>query len=203
VRWLTGRGAAAALVVGMATIWGMGWRGLVLLLAFFVSGSLLTTAAAKGRRRGGEWRRNARQVIANGGVAALAALAGSWPAFAGSLAAATADTWATEIGSFSRTPPRLITSGKLVPAGTDGGITLLGTAGGMGGAAFMAGLAFAVEPRVALAALVAGVLGMFVDSLVGATLQGAFRWLDNDAVNLVATLSGAASALAWQLCCWQ
>jgi len=195
VRWLTRRGAAAALAVGVATTWGFGWRGLLLLLAFFVSSNLLSKAKT----------RNERQVLANGGVAALAALAalaGSWAAFAGALAAATADTWATEIGRYSRKPPRLITTGKPVPAGTDGGMTLVGTVGGIAGAAFMAALAFLFEPRVAVAVVVAGVLGMLVDSLLGATVQGAVRWLDNDAVNLAATLAGAVVAAgAWQLCC--
>ena len=215
MKWLTRRGAAAALAVGAATGWGMGWRGLVLLLAFFVSGSLLTRAA-EGRAGGGQ--RNARQVIANGGVAALAALAGSWPAFAGAVAAATADTWATEIGSFSRTAPRLITTGEPVPRGVSGGITLLGTAGGVAGAAIIGVLAWLLGPReLQLAGVVAlaGAAGMFLDSLLGATVQGTFRdepvqprrgcaWLDNDAVNLAATLGGAAVGAVgggWQLCC--
>src|SRR6266850_2139351 len=129
VKWLTTAGAAAALAVGGATVWGVGWRGFGLLLAFFVSGSLLT--------RGGGGQRNARQVVANGGVAAAAALLGAWPAFAGAVAAATADTWATEIGAYSSTTPRLITSGAPVTQGANGGITLLGTAGGVLGAAAM------------------------------------------------------------------
>ena len=196
MRWLTRRGAAAALAIGLATVWGFGWRGLFLLLAFFVSSNLLTTAA-----KGGEGR-NERQVLANGGAAALAALAGSWAAFAGSIAAATADTWATEIGRHSRTPPRLITNGRPVPAGTDGGITLLGTVGGFAGAGFIAGLAFIVEPRVAIAVGAAGVFGLLLDSFLGATLQGVRAWLDNDFVNLAATASGAVvAAVAWQLCC--
>ena len=166
---------------------------MLLLLAFFVSSSLLSKAKT----------RNERQVLANGGVAALAALAGSWAAFAGALAAATADTWATEIGRYSRKPPRLITTGKPVAAGTDGGMTLVGTVGGIAGAAFMAALAFLFEPRVAVAVAVAGVFGMLLDSLLGATVQGAVRWLDNDAVNLAATLGGAVVAAgAWQLCCY-
>lgn len=197
MKWLSAAGAAAALAVGGATVWGMGWRGFGLLLAFFVSGSLLT--------RGGG-RRNARQVVANGGVAALGALAGSWPVFAGALAAAAADTWATEIGAYSPTPPRLITNGTPVPRGANGGITLLGTAGGTLGAACMGGVTWLLGPHdlwLAAVVAVAGVLGMLIDSLLGATLQGPEdRWLDNDAVNLAMTLAGAGIAAAgWRLCC--
>jgi len=198
VKWLTAAGAAAALAVGGATVWGMGWRGFGLLLAFFVSGSLLT--------RGGG-RRNARQVVANGGVAAAAALLGAWPAFAGALAAATADTWATEIGAYSPTPPRLITSGAPVTRGANGGVTPLGTAGGALGAAVMGGLTWVLGPhelRLAGMVAIAGVAGMLVDSLLGATAQGPFEngWMDNDAVNLGMTLAGAGIAAAgWRLCC--
>jgi uncharacterized protein (TIGR00297 family) len=167
----------------------------MLLLAFFISGSLLTTAAkgGDGAAKGGEGR-NARQVIANGGIAALAALAGNWAWFAGALAAANADTWATEIGSHSRMPPRLITNGRRVSAGTDGGITLLGTTGGIAGAGLIGGLSYVLGQRGAVAIAVAGVVGMLVDSMLGATVQGKVRWMDNDAVNLAATLSGAACA---------
>jgi len=208
VKWLTAAGAAAALAVGGTTMLGVGWRGLLLLLAFFVSGSLLT-------RGGGGGRRNARQVFANGGVAAVAALAGSWPAFAGAIAAAAADTWATEIGAHSPTLPRLITSGAVVPRGANGGITLLGTAGGVAGAVVIGALFWLLEPRAAgpgsahpawgaVMVAGAGVLGMLFDSLLGATAQGPFedKWLDNDAVNLAMTLAGAGLAAAGsRLCC--
>ncbi len=159
---------------------------MVLLLAFFVLSTLLS-------RRG--TARNERQVIANGGIAALAALAGNWLWFAGALAAANADTWATEIGSHSRTPPRLIISGRRVPAGTDGGITVLGTAGGIAGAGLVAGLSYLLGQRSGVAIAVAGIVGMLVDSLLGATVQGKVRWMDNDVVNLAATLTGAACAV--------
>jgi uncharacterized protein (TIGR00297 family) len=200
VKWLTADGLAAALVVGGGVAAGFEWSGLLLLFAFFLSGSLLTQWSG-----GPGGRRNARQVLANGGVAAAAAIAGGWLAFAGALAAATADTWATEIGAFSGVAPRLLTTGAPVPAGTSGGITVLGTAGGVAGA---------------------GVAGMAADSLCGAALQGAFecascgarheqadalchepvklirgwRWLDNDGVNVVATVVGAGvAALAARL----
>ena len=225
MKWLTRGGLVAALCVGAAVGWGLGWRGLLVLLAFFVSGSLLTQLAG-----GAGGQRTARQVLANGGVAAGAALFGEWSVAVAALAAATADTWATEIGSFSPWPPRLVTTWSSVPAGTSGGITLLGTLGGAAGAVAMAWLAALVQPRgVALgsAALtaVAGLAGMFADSALGATIQGLFecpscaartehtgtvchepvvlvrgrRWLDNDGVNLAATLAGAAVPLGWML----
>lgn len=216
MRWLTPRGLVAACAVGMAVSWGLRWPGLVVLTAFFLSGSLLTQLA---ERRGP--RRDARQVLANGGVAALAALLGSWPGAAGAVAAATADTWATEIGAFSPIPPRLVTSWRRVTRGSSGGITLLGTLGGCAGAALIAGLAVSLSPQGTAPGFaplaVAGVAGMLVDSVLGATLQGKYecpacdarfergntvchesvrltsgqRWLDNDAVNFAATVVGA------------
>lgn len=199
MRWLTRRGAAAAFAVGVATLWGFGWRGLILLLAFFVSSSLLTVAAKKtaakgGEKNGGEGRRNARQVVANGGIAAVAALAGNWAWFAGALAAANADTWATEIGSHSPTPPRLITNWTIVPAGTDGGMTLLGTAGGIAGAGLVGALSYLFGQDAAFALIGAGTAGMIMDSLLGATAQRKVQWIDNDVVNLAATLTGAGCA---------
>jgi len=228
VKWLTRDGLVAALCVGAAVGWGLGWRGLLVLLAFFVSGSLLTQLAG-----GPGGQRTARQVLANGGVAAGAALIGggaAWSVAVGALAAATADTWATEIGSFSPWAPRLVTTWAAVPAGTSGGITALGTVGGMAGAVGVAWLATVLDPRgiprgSAALVIVAGITGMVVDSLLGATAQGEFecpacagrtergaavchepvvlikgwRWLDNDGVNLAATLAGAAVAVGWRL----
>ena len=221
MKWLTRGGLGAALVVGGAVGWGLGWRGLLLLLAFFVSGSLLTQLSG-----GGGAQRTARQVLANGGVAAAAALFGAWPVAAGALAAATADTWATEIGSFSPWPPRLLTTGARVPAGTSGGMTVMGTVGGLVGAAGISWCAYLLHPRGGSAAIiaVAGAAGMVVDSLLGATIQGVFEcpscaartergdtichgpvalihglpWLNNDGVNLAATLAGAGVALGWR-----
>ena len=220
MKWLTRGGVAAALIVGGAVWWGLGWGGLAPLFAFLFTGSLLTRLA-----EGGAGPRNARQVLANGAVAAVAACLGSWPAAAGAIAAATADTWATEIGSFSPHPPRLITTGAPVPRGRSGGMTLLGTLGGIGGALAIATVSALVAPDLRGQGVwvvgVAGCVGMLVDSLAGATLQARYacpapgcgavrerpgqchgtveldrgvRWLDNDGVNLVGSLSGALAA---------
>ena len=219
MRWLTPGGLVAACAVGIGVMWGLGWPGLAVLAAFFLSGSLLTQLA---ERRSPH--RSARQVLANGGVAAVAALLGWWAAAGGAIAAAAADTWATEIGAFSPIPPRLATTWRRVTRGTSGGITVLGTLGGVAGAATIAWLAHTLAPRgvaPGVATLVsAGFAGMLADSVLGATLQGKYecpacdaqfergntvchepvrlttgwRWLDNDAVNFAATLVGAAVA---------
>lgn len=221
--WLTPGGAAAALVVGAAVAAGIGIRGLALLLAFFVSASLLTRAEGRDPREAGG--RTARQVIANGGVAAVAGLAGWDTALAGALAAATADTWATELGRRSRRPPRLITTGTPVAPGTSGGVTVLGTLGGVAGALGLGLLHATLWHRGIILSgpvAIAGVAGMVVDSLLGAGAQARFRcatcgaeyeradpachgrpvyergvaWLDNDVVNGWATLVGAGGAAA-------
>jgi len=216
VNWLTRNGLIAALAVGGAVVAGTGWRGVVVLFAFFISGSALTQLSG-----GADGARTARQVLANGGVAAAAAALGWWPGMAGALAAAAADTWATEIGSFSPSLPRLLTTFAPVPPGTSGGITPLGTAGGVAGAAALAGVALLVRPSgppATFAGLtLAGVAGMAVDSLLGATVQAKYgcvtcgarseragaqchgpmrlvrgrAWIDNDVVNAAATLVGA------------
>lgn len=192
--WLTKGGAVCAAVVGAAVWTGAGLRGFALLLVFFVTSSALT--------RGGG-RRRAAQVFANGGVAAACALLAPWhaamlPAFAGALAAAAADTWSTEIGARSASAPRLITTWHAVPPGTDGGVTLLGSAGGAVGAVVVAAAAVLlglVRPPAAPAVALAGAVGTALDSLLGATLQRR-SWMNNDAVNLVATVAGASLA-AW------
>ena len=192
--WLTPGGVAAAVLVGGAVAWGLRWVALIPLFTFLVSGSLLARRAGVAAAP-----RTARQVVANGAVAAIAAVAHLWPAAAGAIAAAAADTWATEIGSRSRQPPRLITTGEPVPHGTSGGITVLGTAGGAVGALMIALFCAYAAPelrwRGCWVVAISGVTGMIADSVLGATLQ-ARRWLDNDAVNLLGSLTGALTAAA-------
>jgi uncharacterized protein (TIGR00297 family) len=227
-------GALAAAVVGIITV-AAGWSWALLLLSFFVSSSALSKlgqrkkadAAGSVIQQGGE--RNARQVVANGGVYALAAL-GSLvfpsPLFhaagIGALAASTADTWATEIGTLFGGQPISITSGKGVPPGTSGGVTFVGTMAAIAGAAFIAaGATLAHWPIPFAAVALGGIAGAQADSLLGATLQ-ARRWcevcaksterlvhscgaptrhaggvagFDNDAVNIVCSCVGALVAL--------
>ena len=188
------------MLTGTTIFAGGGLAPSALLLTFFVSSSALSHRRKRRQRESavehakGE-RRDFAQTIANGGVAAaLVALgraqpATPWfPAFVGALATVNADTWATELGLFSRQPPRLITTGRVVAPGTSGGITPLGTGAAALGAAAIGAVAALCAPlparrvaerlgpgEVVAVALVAGVAGSLADSVLGATLQASYR----------------------------
>lgn len=197
---LTAGGAVAACVVG-GTIFGFGglaWA--VLLVLFFVSSSLLSFFKASDtvKQRAAEMfdkggTRDAWQVVANGGIAALVAFLSYWypldfflGAFLGALGAATADTWATEIGVLSKQQPRLISTFAPVQAGTSGGITALGSGAALIGAlsiglcaAFMSAVIVDARlagsaPTLVLPALIGGTAGSLTDSLLGATVQAGY-----------------------------
>jgi uncharacterized protein (TIGR00297 family) len=121
--------------------------------------------------------------------------------YLGALATATADTLASEIGSTYRRQPRMITTLELVPPGTDGGVSLLGEAASIGGAAAIAlaaillGLNITSVEVLLFLTIFCGFIGTNLDSLLGATLQRR-GLLSNSGVNLVATLIGGLLATA-------
>ena len=154
---LSAFGAMGAVLIGGVTFGLGGWTCGLLLVLFFVTSSALSRFREADNRKPAEAfeegsRRDLGQVLANGGMPATLALASGlatwegWLAmFIGALAAATADTWATELGTLSRTPPRLITTGGVVPVGTSGGISALGTLAALAGGATI-GLAAGLLP---------------------------------------------------------
>jgi len=207
LRLLTLDGAAAAVAVGTLVFGFGGWRHAGLLVLFFVTSSALTRWQAQRKPHPEHTRgRSGSQVLANGSVATLLAIwAGVSPApwidaaFAGAIAASTADTWATEIGLLSKAPPRLITARVLrtraeVPPGTSGGVTWLGTIAACVGAAVITGFSMTWLGTQPAAIWLAGFIGMTVDSILGATVEGRVRWMTNDGVNLIATATGALLA---------
>jgi uncharacterized protein (TIGR00297 family) len=190
-RTLSTTGAIAAIVVATASSVA-GWSWAWMLIAFFISSTLLSKTGENKKRaltediveKGGD--RDAWQVLANGGIFAAGALMSVvhpsrlwWAAGAGAIGTAIADTWATEIGTLSDQTPISITSGKSVPAGTSGGITTAGMLGGIAGALGMALLAILLgwNTRIATAAIVGGIAGLLIDSILGATLQER-RWCE-------------------------
>ncbi len=236
---LTGGGAVVAFFVGWATFgFGGAWWAVALLVFFFSSSGLsflfqrhkqaLSEKFSKGKRR------DATQVLANGGLAALLAVVHRWmpsapwvwAAFCGSLAAVNADTWGTEIGVLSKSPPRSILNGRSVPRGTSGAVSALGLSASLGGALLLGLVAATASPHplaAGLAATVSGFLGAVFDSILGERWQATYfcptcrtetehhplhtcgaptqlirglRWLDNDVVNFAAALAGALLAAA-------
>ncbi len=186
-RTLEGPAAVAAWSVGTLVLAAGGWTGGAALLCFFVFASavshlppaLPTPLDPRGHRR------DARQVYANGGFAALASLlallgvlspgAALWSLTA-SLAAAAADTWATSVGALSPRAPRHLLSGARVPAGTSGGVTWIGTAGAAAGALLVSlPAALTGHSRLLPVGTIIGMGGMLLDSALGATVQARFR----------------------------
>lgn len=187
------RGGAWAAALTGGLVFGLGgaaWAAL--LLAFFVSSSALSRAFAARKAGLSEKyskgaRRDAGQVLANGGLAALLALAHAfwpqqawpWIAFLGAMAAVNADTWATELGVLGARPPRLITSGRVVERGASGGVSAPGYLAALGGSALI-GLAAALFAPAAQAlpllgsAALGGLAGSTCDSLLGATVQAIY-----------------------------
>ena len=230
---LTAGGAAAAWLVGAAVLWGSGWAGGAVLGVFFVSSSLISHLVRADTAPAADPKGDCRdqwQVLANGGPALIGAMAGRGSPLAlwvvtASLAAAAADTWATSTGSLSRRAPRHLLTGRLVPPGTSGGITWMGSLGAGAGALLVAatGAVAGADARLLGTAWAVGVAGMLLDSALGASVQGRFEcpacgvssewpihrcgirtvrkggwaWLTNDGVNALAT--GAAALAAWGL----
>jgi uncharacterized protein (TIGR00297 family) len=185
-------GALAAFLIGTIIFGIGGWLYAIPLLLFFIGSSVLSRVPHRSGKIAKDiiakdGCRDAGQVLANGLSPALVAIASLWlePQMAfllylGGIAAATADTWATEIGLLFGRQPRSILTGKLVAPGTSGGITLAGVLGACLGAALVALAGWGsyelfqqVEinllPFIGVA--IAGVIAQFIDSVLGATLQ--------------------------------
>ncbi|MEO8294447.1 MAG: DUF92 domain-containing protein [Gemmatimonadota bacterium] len=234
LRALTPWGSVAACLVGASVYAGTGWRAGAILLAFFIGSSAVSRGVDPANQSMGTKgsRRDAWQVLANGGVAAIMALGGwfgilsmshaIW-AITASLAVAAADTWASSIGPRSPHFPRDILTGNPVSPGSSGAVSWVGTAGAFAGAVSVSasGALALSEPRLLVAGLIIGMIGMTLDSLLGsgcqaryrcplcntpcerpihrcgsrAALIGGFSFLNNDGVNAIATFVGGMAGM--------
>jgi uncharacterized protein (TIGR00297 family) len=178
---LTTGGAIAAFIVGTIVFGIGGWTCALVLFAFFVPSVLLSRVGRMQKLAlvdiGKQGARDAMQVLANGGIAAVAMLLvpqfgpAALAAFAGAFAASAADTWSTEIGTLANRAPRSILTLRPLATGISGGVTWQGSLAQAGGAAVVAAVAALTHVAPFLAVLVAGVAGSIVDSLLGASLQ--------------------------------
>jgi len=234
-RLLTARGALAQAVVGCLVFGLGGWQWAVPIVCFFLFSSLLARMTRSAKRPGSELfakgeTRDAFQVAANGGLAAglvvpwfLTGLDLFYAGYVAAVAAAAADTWATDIGLCSGRRPRSIRTLQSVDPGQSGGITWVGVSGAALGALTVTFAALPwLQQGTVLVPIVAGAgfLSSVLDSVLGATLQIQYRcavccrmterpshcgaeamrvrgrdWVTNDTVNFLASSSGALLAM--------
>jgi len=226
---LSASGTLAAIIVGELVFVFGGVQWFLILSVFFLTSVFFTRFKQESKgdvikefAKGGV--RDFWQVLANGGVAALIAIAFFYyPSalvlfgFLGVVATITADTWATELGILGRTRPRLITTWQRVRVGTSGAISFSGTLYALAGSAAIAVCFFATQPYLGrlflplsagtvvgsfLIICFSGVLGSLSDSLLGATLQAMYycTHCKTETEKLVHTCGHKTSAirgLAW------
>jgi uncharacterized protein (TIGR00297 family) len=233
--WLTLGGAVAAALLGVWVILFQGLLWLTPLMVFFVGSTLLgklLRARGRGDDRASDSKhgqpRDAMQVFANGGIYGLAAAllptADAQFIMALSMTAATADTWASEIGIALKGRTYDIIGLRPVPVGLSGGVSVGGTLGAALGALLLALVSAVlmdpIESSLGLTALLTGLglASMLLDSVLGSLVQAKYRapsgvlqdtdaegamlvrgaaWVSNDAVNLLSNVVVAGFALWW------
>ena len=224
LKFLNVGGAALAFLMGSIIFGFGGWAYAIPILCFFILSSILSKIGkSKKKQIESSYQktgiRDFQQAFANGGVATVVTLIAFFTGndafyyvYIASLAAATADTWGTELGIFSRSKPVLITNFNTVEPGTSGGITPMGSIAGFLGSAVIVSLAFLFNQlsiQYFLFITLAGFTGSVIDSILGATIQGHYKcsicgqiteskthcqkdttlingkdWIDNDIVNI-------------------
>lgn len=196
-RSLSKTGSLAAFFLGFVLYSSGGVTFLAPLFAFFVSSSLLTRFRGKEKEKiektlyDKTGNRDHVQVFANGGVAAIIAIA-YWlhpgeiaiVALFAAFSACNADTWASEIGVLSKKAPVSILTLKPMNRGISGGVTMMGTIASFGGALLLAVFYLGIRYgnletgqliRNSIWITLAGFLGTLLDSILGALLQPLYR----------------------------
>lgn len=210
----------SAAVLGVLIILFTNLWWFVLLLAFFILGGGFTKYKFKQKKAAGLAEsktgiRSYENVFSNSFWAlAIAVLYGvlaanpqwNWLAaplvfaYIGTVATATGDTMASEIGVTAKGPTYMITTFRRARVGEDGGISLLGETAALVGSGIIGLLAFAFGmidslPLAVGVAVAGGFIGTNIDSLLGAVLQKRGR-LTNSGVNFFSTLAGALISFA-------
>ncbi|MBU1680945.1 MAG: DUF92 domain-containing protein [Bacteroidetes bacterium] len=236
VKFLTASGAAATFLLA-GFIFGLGgWKWSVPILLFFILSSLLSKLRLKVNLKVESYFnksgvRDYLQVAANGGLGGLLVILNVFDdnpiyyiIYLASLAAVCSDTWATEIGTLKETDTYNILNFKKIEQGMSGGISLIGTLGGMVGGSIIALSGYFWFDNNLLISLIlitsAGIAGSLFDSFLGAKFQIQYKcgecdritekknhcnkeslrfrglgWLDNDMVNLFAGIFGGIFAI--------
>jgi uncharacterized protein (TIGR00297 family) len=208
-------GLLALLIISGLFIW-CNQVGLLFALFYMFASSSLLTKYKKNKKVefdrvvGKTGPRDYKQAICNLGTAVLGLVIfladpnDLWvAAILGSIAASNADSWASEIGGLSTQTPVMITNFKPTEKGVSGGVTLLGTIGGIAGSLFIA--VFGVVTmhwidtfpgnlwELGMAVFIAGILGFLFDSYLGAFSQALF--IDKNSKQLLENRSSQTQLL--------
>ncbi|KAL4853981.1 Glutamate-1-semialdehyde 2 [Chlorella vulgaris] len=206
---LTWEGVASSWMLGTLAYSAFGPGAYLIVCVYF----LVTKVKLKQKQQEGiaearSGRRSVGSVLGSGAagiVCAVAALCLGDPfpwrmGFAASFASKLADTTSSEIGKAYGRTTYLITTLQRVPRGTEGAVSLEGTAAGAAAAAGLGGIAYALGQAdiYGVAAITAAAfLANLFESWLGATVQGRLAWLSNDIVNVVQIVVAAALAMTF------
>lgn len=191
LKFLTISGSLMTFLLAI-TIFGLGGvKWAIPILAFFILSSLLSKAGKGIKERFKDTFektgvRDQTQVLANGGIAGIIIIIHYFSPselfyylYLISVAVATADTWATEIGVLFNGKTRLITNFKAASPGVSGAISLEGTAGSLIGSLIIisSGMLFIKLNSTMLffSLVLFGFVGSMVDSILGATIQSQYH----------------------------
>ena len=199
-------------------VWGtLGWRGYLIVMLFFLLGSVLTFVGIEQKEKEGiaeerSGMRGAGNVWSSALAASLCAIATLFCpepinglfvlGYVASFCTKLSDTTASEVGKAYGKTTYLITNLKSVPRGTEGAVSLEGTIAGTFASVVLAAIAWVIgliSPIGIIWCVIAAFIATTIESLIGATLEPRFTWLTNDLVNLINTVIGAIAAifLAW------
>ena len=220
---LNKNGVITAYTMGIIIFGAGGLQWATPIVTFFILSSIISKISSSDNLLNKGSKRDIIQVMANGGVATVIAIINFYEPnenlfiiYLAVIAAATADTWASEIGSFNTAKPFHLIKFKRVDKGTSGAISLLGTIGSILGSATIAfiGLIWNVSLPLIYLIMITGSIGSLIDSLIGGSIQANFQcqkcnnfterrvhcnsssslisglyFIDNDMVNFLNTLS--------------
>ena len=216
-------GVIAAYIMGILIFGAGGLKWVTPIVVFFILSSIISKLSKTNNEIHKGSKRDIIQVLANGGIATIISIINFYSPnenlyiiYLAVIAAATADTWASEIGSFSTGKPFHLIKLSKVPKGTSGAISFLGTIGSILGATTIAfiGLIWDISFPFIYLIVITGSIGSLIDSFIGASVQANFQcsnckhitekrvhcnlsslhisgiyFIDNDMVNLLNTIS--------------
>ncbi|XP_031266094.1 protein VTE6, chloroplastic-like [Pistacia vera] len=213
-------GIAAAFLLGTLTWRAFGPSGFLLVATYFVIGTAATKVKmaqkeAQGVAEKRKGRRGPGSVIgssAAGCVCAFLSIYGVggkafyrlWQlGFVSSFCTKLSDTVSSEIGKAYGKTTYLVTTFKVVPRGTEGAVSVEGTVAGLLASIILASVGCymgQINAPEAVVCVIASQIANLGESIIGAAFQEkeGFRWLNNDAVNVINISMGSILAVLIQ-----